>query len=226
MKNHSFRLLPSVFSGKGFNEIKMTQTFMAKSRQQDLNSDNYKEWLFLMQHHGLPTRMLDWTESCLVALYFAINTFTEEEISSDDINDPIVWMLNPLLLNIKEKSLGANKFPNVYGTSDKKVNANCKLAFDDKKDENATVLPIAIKTRWIDDRMSSQKSCFTIHGTEKIPLENLIKDDSDHILTKYIINKARIKDILNQLKLCGITHYTVFPDLDGLSREIRKEFKL
>ena len=46
------------------------------------------EWLFLAQHVGLPTRLIDWTENALLALHFAV----EEE-------SPVVWMLNPMALS-------------------------------------------------------------------------------------------------------------------------------
>ncbi|MCB5383968.1 FRG domain-containing protein [Blautia glucerasea] len=51
-------------------------------------------WLTMMQHYGLPTRLLDWSESPLVALYFALSE------KKDDI-DAAVWIMNPMKLNKK-----------------------------------------------------------------------------------------------------------------------------
>ncbi|MBN2307830.1 MAG: FRG domain-containing protein [Candidatus Hydrogenedentes bacterium] len=47
-------------------------------------------WLFLAQHHNVPTRLLDWTEGALIALFFATNELQE---------DPVVYMLNSWKLN-------------------------------------------------------------------------------------------------------------------------------
>ncbi len=49
------------------------------------------EWLFIMRHHGLPTRLLDWTESPLVGLYFAVEGHAK--------SDGAVWSLRPIELN-------------------------------------------------------------------------------------------------------------------------------
>jgi len=54
-------------------------------------TDRLDKWLFLMQHHRLPTHLLDWTESSLIGLFFALE--------KDAATDSVVWMLNPLELN-------------------------------------------------------------------------------------------------------------------------------
>jgi hypothetical protein len=54
--------------------------------------DNPWEWYFLMQHYGVPTRLLDWTESALVGLYFAIK-------NNQGYHDAAVWVLDPWVLN-------------------------------------------------------------------------------------------------------------------------------
>jgi hypothetical protein len=63
------------------------------------NRSSLWEWYFLMQHYGLPTRLLDWTESPLVALFFAL-----AESSPKQEHGPCVWILNPAELN--RKSVG------------------------------------------------------------------------------------------------------------------------
>lgn len=59
--------------------------------------NDYANWLTIMQHYGLPTRLLDWSRSPLVALYFAVSD------KSNDENDACVWMLTPDELNASEK---------------------------------------------------------------------------------------------------------------------------
>ena len=55
------------------------------------------EWYFLMQHYGVPTRLLDWSDGALVALYFALKPISDEKGSRQD--DAAVYMLDPWWLN-------------------------------------------------------------------------------------------------------------------------------
>ena len=90
-----FDLLPSIYRNKNLNyfEREMNRDFKLLSNSLVAkNPSNELEWLFLMQHYGLQTRLLDWTESPLVALFFAVVDYSMPKDSS-------VWILRPSYLN-------------------------------------------------------------------------------------------------------------------------------
>jgi hypothetical protein len=77
-------------------------------------SGHTDQWLFLARHVGLPTRLLDWTEGALIALYFALQN------SMPHHGRPVVWMLDPAKLNAFSVSPedGNNEFPLTWFSQD------------------------------------------------------------------------------------------------------------
>jgi len=168
------------------------------------------EWLFLMQHYGLPTRLLDWSESALIGLYFALRDHT-------GVRDAAVWVLNPWWLN--KQSLGQYEIP----PAGDPLLADWAPQWDG---HIKGVLPVAIKPVHATVRISVQKGFFTIHGTERDALDRFTrKRQGDRPqLRKLIIPKASIDEMKRDLSIAGITETVIFPELDGLCREIKGGF--
>lgn len=107
--NKEWRLEPSVFRKHNFNpnekkikvydESSLIMHFKSKfpHYQQDHNSTF--DWLCLMQHYDMPTRLLDWTESILVALYFAVNNHDGQRVNDEQDGDGALYALNAQRLN-------------------------------------------------------------------------------------------------------------------------------
>ncbi|MDH5346286.1 MAG: FRG domain-containing protein [Nitrospira sp.] len=171
---------------------------------------NSWEWSFLMQHYGLPTRLLDWSESALIGLYFALR-------DNKGTCDAAVWVLNPWWLN--KQSLGKYEIPSA---------GDPLLADWAPRWEGHIkgVLPVAIKPVHATVRISVQRGFFTIHGTERHALERLSRrrrEDRPQLI-KLTIPKQFVEEMKRDLSIAGITETVIFPELDGLCREIKGGF--
>ena len=168
------------------------------------------EWLFLMQHYGLPTRLLDWTESALIALYFALR-------DNKGKRDAAVWVLSPWWLN--RETLGEYM---LLAADDPHVSGHGPLAPGRELEGR---MPLAITPIHSSPRIAAQRGVFTIHGTERGALNRLARRTKERpSLRRLVIPKKRIFDLKTELAVSGITESLVFPELTGLCREMTNFF--
>lgn len=179
---------------------------MAKVRRGEApSSADPLGWLFLMQHYRLPTRLLDWSQSPLVALYFAIE--------KPDATDAAVWALCPTRLNVVEA-----KTPAICMPGSKTIGHLGMQAF--KRDgEPPDTRILAVLTEEADLRHLMQQSAFTIHGREQ-PLDQT--EGAQTFLTKIRIPSAAKEGLRQALALFGISRASLFPDLENLALELQR----
>jgi hypothetical protein len=92
--------------------------------------------------------------------------------------------------------------------------------FEDQKLKRT--FPIAIDPPHISRRLAVQRSRFVIFGKKKDGLMEIVRETSKPRLVHFPIAYNSIRAIQKELETCGVTRATVFPDLDGLSRELKR----
>lgn len=213
-RDTGWKLEPNIFRlGLQDDENEIRAEFLRRGRQLHAESDLKDEWdwYFVMQHYRAPTRLLDWTDSALVALFFAINSNAAGD--SKITGDAAVWILDPWWLNrqvIKRDSLLSPDFdearpylPAVHSHAVRKR------------------LPVAIDPPHVAKRVGAQRSHFTIHGTKRNGLMEMAHRPKSRFM-KVVLPKDSIPEMRVDLVTCGVTDTTLFPDLEGLSRELTR----
>jgi hypothetical protein len=202
---YKWQLKPSVHRRHPILEAQFLHHFRlrAPSMAACPNHEDHISWLPLMQHYGLPTRLLDWTESAMIAAYFGLPKI-EKGI------DGAIYMLAPGKLN--QISIG-DIIPFLV---DERVKKYIKDAFTGKSnpDNNQTISVLAPRT---DKRMAVQFGNYTIHGTRE-PLED--NPMSSTFLGKIIIPHSARDKIKSDLSVAGIRRSNLFPDLESLAKEV------
>lgn len=226
-------LTPKLFRDNSKNDIsallsKEKKSFLEFRRRSRafINSIDERDlwtWYFLMQHYGGQTRLLDWTSNAGVALFMAL------DLERDCQENPIVYMLNPLVLGRyafnelgKDDSVPATiLYPGEQPTN--KWLAN--IEFDNNEVPES---PIALLPAYSDQRIISQHSCFTLFGGNKT---GFVKDEkeitcpccSSKVIHRIIIDGKHKESLRKELKILGISSETVYPGLEGLNKEIIQE---
>lgn len=192
-------------------------TFLKRFKQSaamliDTNPKESFDWLFLMQHYGVPTRLLDWSESPLVALYFAV-----ENMEKHGEEDGALWLLFPSELNKNARINNKEEEGYIPSFDDEElVNYSVESL---KSNSRIQLLPVATIATRNNARIQAQLGVFTIHHHENIPIESV----GDQTHTKKINIPAASKGpIKEQLALLGYTKFKLFPELASIG-DILKE---
>ena len=206
--NADYPLLPSLCRGiDGFSKEKfLFQKFLQLTLRVFPRRTNDWETLFDMQHYGLPTRLLDWSENLGIAAFFAVNY---HELDNVDTHVAI-YILNPRELNLYS---GIERIPFIPDDKD----FDYKTIYWEKR-PFAPTYPIAIEPIFQNDRILAQKGMFTIHGDNLSEIAELCPK----AVKKIILNKTAIPEIVEFLEIANINEQTVFPDMVGIVNYIRK----
>ncbi len=226
-----YPLSPSAYRLNGIDEASLCVEFRQRAPAYLTREpiDDW-EWYFLMRHYGLPTRLLDWSESPLVALYFALNGKTRDP-------SPRVWVMDAGALNeittggedgfaivpggpFSQHWLPGELVPEQSREFDRQgqITSGTELGFSNR-------MPIAIMPRRSENRIVAQQGTFTVHGTSSTPVEQLFaqaKPELRERLVEIPILPAARDDLNSKLAGLGFGKSVLFPDLDSLVEDIKR----
>jgi hypothetical protein len=210
-KNAAYDLKPGLYRHKTLNdfqslvalESRMLTAFRHRSPPftQDIPTDQLA-LQFLMQHHGVPTRLLDWSESPFVALYFALEAYDDPRRVSNDV---AVWVLDPVVLNrhsLKNTNVGILSAEDDWLQGLRPVGNNPTVSVSS---------PVAIFGIYNSRRIVAQRGVFVLYGNDVQSLEvsNATIAHPD-LIWRVTIPAANKKVVFEQLFSFGITDSVIF----------------
>jgi hypothetical protein len=204
--------------GKADLEEHILRNFIRYSRPY-FTQPPVNEWEVLVtaQHHGLPTRLLDWTYSPLVAAHFAT-------VEGDPRSDRVVWRLDwksvHRCFRLPELALLIQDLEGILG-GDRPMTPWSLFAAPASAKQFACML----EPPSLSPRIVAQSATFTLCSDKRQSFDRFLENHGlGSALTKFIIPAAETARFRDQLDLASVDERRLFPDLDGVAAEMRRYY--
>jgi hypothetical protein len=198
-------------------ELALLRNFSKYAATEGGNADSIWDWLALGQHRGLPTRLLDWTYSPLVALHFATET------PEDFDRDGVVWCVNFVEAN---KRLPQRLRRIMTREGSETLTVDMLNVFKELRDFDALARSpflVFLEPPAIDRRILNQFALFSLMSSPTAEMDDWLKQHPE--LSRRVIVPARLKwEIRDKLDQANVNERVLFPGLDGLSRWLTRYY--
>jgi hypothetical protein len=208
--------------------------------------DDLLGWQFIMQHDGAPTRILDWTRSPFVALFFA---YADPALTAGRTG--ALWMLNAFEVQVRYHESFSSSLPFKPHSKDGVVSVVLNPSWYKEQSliyeyasSQGMRWPLVVMPKQLDSRMVAQQAAFTIDGSLKVdqypqPTKELwplppcrigaktrelsagsgsVPSHASEVVRRIILDGAWREDALRALARMNITAATLFPGIDGVGR--------
>ena len=198
-------------------ESALLRNFRKYAVTEGTHADTIWDWLALGQHRGLPTRLLDWTYSPLVALHFAT------EGPEDYERDGVVWCVNFVEAN---KRLPQRLRRIMTRERSETLTVDMLGVFKGLRDFDAlsrTPFLVFLEPPAIDRRILNQFALFSLMSSPRAQIDTWLEEHPD--LCRRVVIPASLKwEIRDKLDQANVNERILFPDLDGLSRWLARYY--
>lgn len=198
----------------------LLRNFRKYAHRDAVPGDSAWNWIALAQHHGLPTRMLDWTFSPFVAMHFAT-----QDIDRYDV-DGVIWTVDYVrtheLAPQPLRDLLEEEDADVFTAEMLRRAADTLPRFDALAGEKEQ-FAVFMEPPSLDDRIVNQFALFSLMSSPTARLDHWL--DRRPNLYRRIVIPAKLKwEVRDKLDQANITERVLFPGLDGLSRWLKRYY--
>jgi hypothetical protein len=206
--------------GRGFERMEkhLLRNFRKYAHRDAVPNDSNWNWLTLAQHHGLPTRLMDWTFSPYIAMHFA--TANLEQFKTDGVIWAVdyvkVHALLPAALRRELEGEGADLFT---------VEMLDRVAstIDGLSRLHDEPFLLFLEPPSMDDRVVNQYALFSVMSRATARVDHWLEGHPEHFV-RYIIPAGLKWEIRDKLDQANITERVLFPGLDGLSSWLKRHY--
>lgn len=214
----------SAEEAKLFEEYSLNQ-FQSKFHlydRENVKPDSKLAWLSIMQHYGVPTRLLDFTESPYVALYFALEAYSPQAradfaifaLDYSAIMDRSIAHICSKDGEFKETRIS------VYEKQD--------AVFETVVDRFAYNIAWIAEPKQLNARLDRQAGSFLLSGNRGLRIQDVLDSEpyANVEMYKFCVAHDLYTGIFSLLRKMNITSKSLYGDLDGLARSIRMQMQI